>query len=456
MKEGKELKPIKPVKEVDERPMSVMSSLSYRKRANIKDSIGGKGDEDSLFSTLKDRSESPDRSFRRVQKDSSGSVLDDTMSVTSWRKSQGSEDLDDRASLVSQAFTEASSRARKGLDKRWSIASPEFDKVSLVSSRLSNRRGLEDEDETKSSLSFGITSPPSLRRSTSKLDEPRNGLSAISPSLSRRSDFGLESPTLSNRSDTRLSMARSTLDDFDDSVSIGFSDSRSLYSQHSSGRSFSVPPQARTPGAEDVELESRDVKPVSHRNYLDPDLEAAINEVLNYKPIKFKRKSLDPDSEDDDDTKSVRSMKSLHTEKGESSSGLKRSASAVDFSRASSRRSRVRKSSSESSSEEDRKKKSSKKHSKKSKKKSKKKQAESSSSSSSSSESDSSSDSTVSYRSGGSVKKGPKSKGLKDEEEPQEDKKDGKSGKIAKKDDKKRKKQVDSLMMKYLYRPESD
>ncbi|XP_066455670.1 unconventional myosin-XVIIIa isoform X4 [Eleutherodactylus coqui] len=450
MKEGKELKPVKQVKEVDERPVSVMSSLSYRKRANIKDSIGGKGDVDSLFSTLKDRSESPDRSFRKVQKDPSGNSLDDTVSVTSWRKSQGSEDLDDRASLVSQAFTEASSRARKGLDKRWSVASPEFDKVSTVSSRLSNRRGLEDEDETKSSLSFGITSPSSLRRSTSKLDEPRNGLSAVSPSLSRRSDFGLESPKLGNRSDTRLSMGRSTLDDFDDSVSIGFSDSRSMYSQHSSGRSFSVPPQARTPGAEDDELESRSVQPVSHRNYLDPDLEAAINEVLSYKPIKFKRKSLDPDSEDDIDSKSVRSVKSSHTEKGESS-GIKRSASAVDFSRASSRRSRVRKSSSDSNSEEERKKKSSKKHSKKSKKKSKKKQAESSSSSSSS-ESDSSS---ASYRSGGSVKKGPKSKDLEDEEDPEEIK-DGKSGKLSKKEDKKRKKQVDSLMMKYLYRPESD
>ncbi|KAG9485985.1 hypothetical protein GDO78_008861 [Eleutherodactylus coqui] len=450
MKEGKELKPVKQVKEVDERPVSVMSSLSYRKRANIKDSIGGKGDVDSLFSTLKDRSESPDRSFRKVQKDPSGNSLDDTVSVTSWRKSQGSEDLDDRASLVSQAFTEASSRARKGLDKRWSVASPEFDKVSTVSSRLSNRRGLEDEDETKSSLSFGITSPSSLRRSTSKLDEPRNGLSAVSPSLSRRSDFGLESPKLGNRSDTRLSMARSTLDDFDDSVSIGFSDSRSMYSQHSSGRSFSVPPQARTPGAEDDELESRSVQPVSHRNYLDPDLEAAINEVLSYKPIKFKRKSLDPDSEDDIDSKSVRSVKSSHTEKGESS-GIKRSASAVDFSRASSRRSRVRKSSSDSNSEEERKKKSSKKHSKKSKKKSKKKQVESSSSSSSS-ESDSSS---ASYRSGGSVKKGPKSKDLEDEEDPEEIK-DEKSGKLSKKEDKKRKKQVDSLMMKYLYRPESD
>ncbi|XP_077336512.1 unconventional myosin-XVIIIa isoform X15 [Lithobates pipiens] len=451
LKEGKEAKPVKQGKELEERPMSVMSSLSYRKRAVLKDSIGGKGDEDSLFSTLKERPESPERSFRKAPKDSAGSVLDDTLSVSSWRKSQGSEDLDDRSSMVSQAFTEASSRARKGLDKRWSIASPEFDKVSVVSSRLSSRRGLEDEDDTKSTLSFGITSPPSLRRSTSKLEETRNGLSAVSPSLSRRSDFSLESPTLGSRSDTRMSMARSTLDDFDDSVSVGFSDSRSLYSQHS-GRSFSVPPQARTPGADDNELESRDLQPVSHRNYLDPDLEAAINEVLSYKPIKFKRKSLDPDS-DDDDSKSVRSVKSLHREKGESSSGLKRSASAMEFSRAPSRKSRARKSSSDSESEDNRKKKSSKKRSKKSKKKSKKKESESSSSSSSS-ESDSSSGSTVSYRSGGSVKKGPKNRDL--DEEDKGDKKDEKNSKQVKKEDKKRKKQVDSLMMKYLYRPESD
>ncbi|XP_040194479.1 unconventional myosin-XVIIIa isoform X5 [Rana temporaria] len=453
LKEGKEAKPVKQGKELEERPMSVMSSLSYRKRAVTKDSIGGKGDEDSLFSTLKERPESPERSFRKAPKDSAGSVLDDALSVSSWRKSQGSEDLDDRSSLVSQAFTEASSRARKGLDKRWSIASPDFDKVSVVSSRLSSRRGLEDEDDTKSTLSFGITSPSSLRRSTSKLEETRNGLSAVSPSLSRRSDFSLESPTRGSRSDTRMSMARSTLDDFDDSVSVGFSDTRSLYSQHS-GRSFSVPPQARTPGADDNELESRDLQPVSHRNYLDPDLEAAINEVLSYKPIKFKRKSFDPDS-DDDDSKSVQSVKSLHREKGESSSGLKRSASAMEFSRAPSRKSRAKKSSSDSESEDNRKKKSSKKRSKKSKKKSKKKESESSSSSSSSSESDSSSGSTVSYRSGGSVKKGPKKRDL-DEEELQGDTKDEKNSKQAKKEDKKRKKKVDSLMMKYLYRPESD
>uniref|UniRef100_A0A8C5H6W7 Unconventional myosin-XVIIIa-like n=1 Tax=Gouania willdenowi TaxID=441366 RepID=A0A8C5H6W7_GOUWI len=37
---------------------SVMSSLSYRKRTNLKDSIGGTGDESSLFSTLKEKPDS--------------------------------------------------------------------------------------------------------------------------------------------------------------------------------------------------------------------------------------------------------------------------------------------------------------------------------------------------------------------------------------------------------------
>ncbi|XP_075450748.1 unconventional myosin-XVIIIa isoform X5 [Ascaphus truei] len=453
LKEGKETKSVKQSKELEERPVSVMSSLSYRKRVNLKDSIGGKGDEDSLFSTLKERPESPDRSFRKAQ-NMSGSALDETLSVNSWRKSQGSEDLEDRASVVSQAFTEASSRARRGLDKRWSIASPEFDKVSVVSSRVSSRRGLEEEDDSKSTLSFAMSSSPRLRRSTSKSDDPLGGLNSLSPSLSRRSDFGLDSPTLGNRSDTRLSLARSNLDDFDDSVSIGLSDTRSLYSHHSSGRSFSVPPQPRTPAPGENELESGDLRPVSHRSYLDPDLEAAINEVLSYKPIKFKRKSAEPDS-DEEDTRSVRSTKSLHRETGESSSGLKRSASAVDCSRTPSRKSRARKSSSESPNE-DRKKKSSKKRSRKSKRKSKKKESESSSSSSSS-ESESSSGSTVSYRSGGSVKKGPKKRNsTSDEEMTQEAKDTEKNTKQGKKENKKRKKQVDSLVMKYLYRPESD
>ncbi|XP_029466992.1 unconventional myosin-XVIIIa isoform X4 [Rhinatrema bivittatum] len=459
LKEGKEGKE---VKESEERPVSVMSSLSYRKRANIKDSIGGKGDEDSLFSTLKERPASPDRSFRKTKKNSMvSSSLDDTLSVSSWKKSQGTgEDLDERGSMISQAFSEASSTARKGLEKRWSIASPEFDKVSTFSapiSRTSTRRGLEVEEDTRSTLSFALSSPTSLRHSTSRLDDSLSGItSIISPPLNRKSDFGLESPSIGNRSDSRLSFTRSQFSDLDDVNSVALSDTRSLYSQHSVGRSFSVPPRPRTSASNERPAEDSDIRPVGHRNYLDPDLEAAINEVLSYKPVKFKRKSLDPDSEEEEDKKSVRSMKNLQLETGDTSSSLRRSASALEFSRPHSRRSRSKKSSSESedSSEEDRRKKSSKKHSKKSKKKAKKKEDSSSSSSSSS---ESSSGSTISYRSGGSVKRGPKKKGQASEgDDPEEARDAEKASKQAKKEERKRKKKMDSLMLKYLYRPESE
>uniref|UniRef100_A0A672QWU2 Myosin XVIIIA n=1 Tax=Sinocyclocheilus grahami TaxID=75366 RepID=A0A672QWU2_SINGR len=55
------------------RPVSVMSSLSYRKRSNMKDSIGGKGDESSLLNTLKEQSDSQDlSSFQEKEEGSIG------------------------------------------------------------------------------------------------------------------------------------------------------------------------------------------------------------------------------------------------------------------------------------------------------------------------------------------------------------------------------------------------
>uniref|UniRef100_A0A8C1UCZ8 Myosin XVIIIAb n=1 Tax=Cyprinus carpio TaxID=7962 RepID=A0A8C1UCZ8_CYPCA len=97
--------------------------------------------------------------------------------------------------------------------------------------------------------------------------------------------------------------------------------------------------------------------------------------------------------------------------------------------------------------------------SKKSKKKSKKVSSSSSSSSESesSTESDSSSGaSTVSYRSSSSIKKAParQASGSEGELEP-EGPFEG-SPPQSKKEEKKRKKKVDNLMMKYLYRPDSD
>ncbi|XP_067864343.1 unconventional myosin-XVIIIa isoform X1 [Heptranchias perlo] len=457
LKEGKEGKELKEGKEVeDSRPVSVMSSLSYRKRGNMKDSLGGQSNNDPLLSALsKERSVSPDRSFRRANKTTSADNLNDSLSVISWKKSQGADDLDDRGSVISQAYSEATSRARKGLDRRWALTSPDLDKASTVSvpvSRVSTRRGLEADDDAKSSVSFAITSPPSsLRRSLSRLDDNHSDLfSPVSPSLNRRSELGLQSPTLSTRTDSRLSFSRSRLGELDDdddaAISVALSE-RSSYTQHSVGRSFSVPPRPRSSVSDDVQPDSSDVKPVGHRNYLDPDLEAAINEVLNYKPITFKRKSVDPDSEEDEE------------EVNEQQSNLRRSSSALDFRKSQSKKNKSKKSkgsdSESSESEKEQRKKGSKKHSKKSKKKSKKKESDLESSESSSSSS--SSGSTVSYRSINSVKRGAKKKDSNSEGEGgKENKTDEKSGKKTKKDDKKRKKQVDSVMMKYLYRPESD
>ncbi|XP_058853827.1 unconventional myosin-XVIIIa-like isoform X8 [Acipenser ruthenus] len=492
LKEGKEWKESnKEGKEVEEsRPVSVMSSLSYRKRSNLKDSIGGKGDESSLFSALKERSDSPDRSFRKSKRSATATDNqdNDANSVSSWKKSQIGDDLDDRGSVISQAYSEATSRARKGLDRRWSIVSPDLDKESTVSvplSRVSSRRGLDVDDDSKSSISFALASPVSSRRSMSRLDDSRSDVfGPASPSVSRRSEFRSHSPTAGSRADSRLSLSKSRMSEFDDdSMSIAFSETRSsAYSPHSVGRSFSVPPRPRTAGSDDTQADSTDVKPVAHRNYLDPALEAAINEVLNYKPIKFKRQSLEPDSEeveedkqdDEDDKKSVRSMTSLQLageSRASSSSNLRRSVSAMDCSRPlsscstrSSRSSRrgkkkSRSSRSQSSSEDERRKKGSKKKSKKTKKKSKRKETDSeseSSSESSSSSSSSSGGSTISYRSSSSIKKGPRKRVSGSEEEgPEADNNVGDKP-VSKKDEKKRKKKVDSLVMKYLYRPESD
>ncbi|KAM4628036.1 unconventional myosin-XVIIIa-like isoform 1-T1 [Polymixia lowei] len=490
-KEGKEWKEAnKDGKDVEpSRPVSVMSSLSYRKRSNLKDSIGGKGDDNSLFSTLKENSE--DSSFCKAKPKASDPQVD-SYSVTSWRKSQAGEDLDGRESVISQAYSEATSRARKGMDSRWGDFDKESTTFSVVPSRASTRRGLSPEDDTKSTLSLGLSSPLGRRRSTSRVDEGRVGESLYrsspsSPCLSRRGGGG--SPGNMSRSDSRMSLARSCrLSEFDvdidDRRSLAFSE-RSAYSPHSStGRSISMPPpQARSSTGDNDPMDTSDVKPVSHRNYLDPDLEKAINEVLSFKPIKFKRTSLE-DSETeggkakkDDDCKSIRDADSDRR-----GSSLRRSASAVDCMRPSSsmssrsgrsrhhgsskgkgkKKKKRRSHSSESDSSNDGRhtRSSSKRRGKKSKKSRRRDTSSSSSSSSSDSKSDSESESssgasTISYRSSNSVKRAPGRQASSPEAEgdagpPSEDQP------LNKKDAKKRKKKVDNLMMKYLYRPDSD
>ncbi|CAB1316214.1 unnamed protein product [Coregonus sp. 'balchen'] len=475
-KEGKEVKEMKEGskegkegKEVDSRSVSVMSSLSYRKRSNLKDSIGGQGDESSLFSTLKEQSDTPDRSSLRKAKSKS----------TDQDDRKKSQDDDDRGSVISQAYSEATSRARKGLERRWAPRSPDFDKDSMVSSLApsrSSRRAMPNMDDDNMSTISSITSvsrtsPRGLRRSTSWKDDGRSDSygTLVSPSMSRRS--GGRSPGSVSKADSRISVARSSRlsefglrmddDDDDDALSTAFSQGTSAYSPHSLGRSLSTPAQPRS--SDDNRPDTSDIKAVTHRNYLDPDLEKAINEVLSFKPIKFKRSKLDESDdeeekeekkEDEDDRNSV---KGDDEGLGRSASSLRRSASgsAVDYSTrssssfsshsttsSSSRRGKAKKKrSSDSSSDSDDRhsRKNSKKKGKKSRKGSRKKESESESSSSESSSS-SSSASTVSYRSSNSVKRGP-ARPASDEEEAAEQRPP------SKKDEKKKKKKMDSMVM---------
>uniref|UniRef100_A0A8C4UUF9 Myosin XVIIIA n=1 Tax=Falco tinnunculus TaxID=100819 RepID=A0A8C4UUF9_FALTI len=380
--------------EGEERPVSVLSCLSYRKRPSLKDSIGGRGDEQTLFSALGERPPSPERAARRA--------------------ARGGEP-EDQAAIIARAFADASGRARQGLGKRWSLSAADGEKASVASAPVSRAssaswRGLEDGDEGDercSVLSFALSSPGSLR--------------------SRRG--GPE-----GRPESRLSLARSHLEEADEG-------SRG---QHTLGRSFSVPPRPRSAASED--RGPRDARPVGHRSYLDPDLEAAIQEVLSYRTPRAGGCS-SPEADSGDDGRSVRSTRSTRSAAPLGAAdhplgSLRRSASALDFSRHACRH---RSSSGSSEEEEERKKKSTKKKSKKAKKKSKKKKKQQSSSDSDSS-SDSSSGSTSSYRSTSSVKKGPRAAGGEEPVRPSR----------GKKEEKQRKKQVDSLMMKYLYRPESD
>lgn len=474
-KEGKELKEGKEWKEVNKegrevetsRPVSVMSSLSYRKRSNL----SSKGD--ALFSQ---NAESEDTLSFHKPKPQASDFQNDAYLASSRRKSQVLDGMNDRQSVISQAYSEANSQARKGLDSRWSNFNEESTISFTAPSRASTFLGLNPENDAKSNVSLGLSSPLGRHQSTSRLDKGRGSRSQYSsgpssPCYSRR--FGGCSPGSVSRPDSVAYSCRlSEFDvDIDDSRSVAVTE-RSAYSPHSStGRSISMPPPQVRSNFENDAVDNLDVKTVSHCNYLDPDLEKAINEVLSFKPIKFKRRTLeDSDCEEEKFNNNEADRKDTHPV-----NSLRRSASAADCMRpassCSSRSSRHRHSSkgkskkkkrshssdSDSSENGHRHRSSSKRRSKKSQKKSKRKdESLSSSSSSSSSESESSSDaSTISYRSSSSVKRAPARKASS----PEVDEEAGSQSKtqpLNKKDEKKRKKKVDSLMMKYLYRPESD
>ncbi|XP_068174351.1 unconventional myosin-XVIIIa isoform X4 [Antennarius striatus] len=448
-KEGKEWKELN--KEVESsRPVSVMSSLSYRKRSNL-DSMGVK--DDTLLAALKENAKSEESlSFQKTKPKTSDSVSSRIKSQTG----------NDRESVMSMT----NSQARKGLDSRWG----DLDNESVISfgrrSWASRRCGSSPENDTRSTVSLGLSSQRLSRLDEGRVGRSLYGSSPSSPCFSRRS--GGRSPGSVSQADFHVSPARSCrLSEFnldlDDSRSVAFTE-RSGYSPHSAtGRSVSMPPPQARPSTDNDPISSLDIKPVSHRNYLDPDLEKAINEVLNFKPIKFKRRSLE-DSEGEGEKAKNDEDHREHL----SSSSLRRSASSFDCLRPTSScssrsRSKSKKKKRSHSSESDRSadgrrhRSSSKRSSKKSKKKGKRRAKCSSSSSSSSSDSESESSSgasTISYRSSSSVKKAPTQRpSSPDQEEPRPQ---SENQHVNKKDSKKRKKKVDSLMMKYLYRPDSD
>ncbi len=164
IKEGKEGKEEVKKDSDESRPVSVMSSLSYRKRSTRKTGTEVQG-MTALFSTLREQPDMPDRLSLRKAKSKSTD------------RPQTGDDLDDRGSVISQAYSEAASRARKGLDRRWTKSSPEFDKESMVSSvapsRASTRHGIDQDDDALSGVSSF-----SLRRSTSWMDEQPQWLRA--------------------------------------------------------------------------------------------------------------------------------------------------------------------------------------------------------------------------------------------------------------------------------------
>ncbi|XP_037534339.1 serine/arginine repetitive matrix protein 2 isoform X2 [Nematolebias whitei] len=452
-KEGKEWKLCQEVnsddKEVEtNRPVSVMSSLSYRKQSNL-DSLGSKGESAATESSL---------TFQK-SKFKPSDLHDETYSVSCWKTAQAQEDFSGRESVIS----EANSRARRGIDSRLS----QIDKESFVSSSRP-ATNLSFISETRPGSSFGL-SRQGFHRSTSRLEEGRSerllyGSSPSSPCFSRRSRS--RSPGSVSQPGSHMLLGRSSrLSDFDiavdDSCSVAFTE-RSAYSPHSStGRSVSMPPPQARSISDNYSVDDSDIKPVSHRNYLDPDLEKAINEVLSFKPIKFKRKSLEDSNDEEEKSQSNKDEgKALRDgDRTRPTSSLRcpepdvdcrkpsRSASSCSKSNGKSKKKKKRSHSSEShsSGEKTRRRSSSKRRHKKSKKRNR----SSSSSSDSESDSGSSSDaSTISYRSSSSVKKAPARTASDPEEEEGQP--------LNRKDEKKRKKKVDSLVMKYLYRPDSD
>uniref|UniRef100_UPI00358E40BE unconventional myosin-XVIIIa-like isoform X2 n=1 Tax=Myxine glutinosa TaxID=7769 RepID=UPI00358E40BE len=444
----------------ESRPASVLSSLSYRKRGGTQ----AGDDSRSLLSSLSKERDAAIDSELPPWRQKRASSLDYLDEEKPWNRSQSA--CVSPVSNISTSFRNMN-KGSAAVEKRW-------------------RAPVVDSDEEKSTFSSTYTS--SLRRQPLDLDTSHSmGSRTLSSHLDNEMSSRYLNPDLRSTTPSRLSPTTSL------SQSARFDSSTPSWERNKDGtartqlRSFSVPPQPnkmddKQNGIEDYEKDVDEIKPVTHRSWLDPDLEAAISEVLKYKPVKPKRRpfSLVPegasDAEDNNDgRRSVSSLRSLqpHTADETRSAQIRRSYSDMDMTASQTARlkdgkvkvSECSDSSTSSSSSDDldeksrhgssrsgkKKKNTSKSQStlkKDSKKKKKKKKEDYSSDSSSSS-------SSSTYKSMDSVKLGPRKKetGDHDVEEDGAGKDDDRR---KRKKNKKRQKQVDSVMMKYLYRPESD
>ncbi|XP_043975350.1 unconventional myosin-XVIIIa isoform X11 [Gambusia affinis] len=471
LKEGKEWKEAqekhKEQRELQTiRPVPVVASLSYRKKPDLDFIIDKR---DSLLRSTKKKAESGDVPSRCKTELLNQKCHVDPYLASSRRRPLSPDDLSDKQSVVSQAGSEANGSIRTGTDSRWAQFNLSFTKPG--SSSTLPEINLRNKVQTGSSL--GLSGLYTDHHSISGTD----GASSSRCPPSRRSRS--QSPGSVGQLDSQVFLVGSSYlgdggIDLDDSRHVALTE-RSMFNPLSSiGRSLSMPPPRDRPTSADLPIDTLDIRPVSHQNYLDPDLEKAISEVLSYKPIKFKRRSLE-DSEEDVRSRS-NEYESRKTENGERmfpTRGVRCSESAVDCRRSScttgsrhhgskskrkSKKKRSHSSESDSSGDDPVERSDSKRWLKKSQKMSKKKEKRPSSvSSESDSESNftSTSDaSTISYRSCSSVKTAVgRSVPSPDEEETLPL---NKKQPISKKNEKQRKKKVNRLMMKYLYRTESD
>lgn len=443
-----------------------MASLSYRKKPDL-DFIIDKSD--SLLRSTK-KAESGDVPSRCKTELLNQKCHVDPYLASSRRLPLSLDDVSDKQSVISQAGSEANGSIRKGTDSRWGQFNLSFAKPG--SSSTLPEINLRNKVRTGSSL--GLSGLCTHHQSISGTD----GASSSQCPPSRRSRS--QSPGIVGQLDSQVFLVGSSYlgddgIDLDDSRSVALTE-RSMFSPLSFiGRSLSMPPPRDRPTSADLPIDTLDIRPVSHQNYLDPDLEKAVNEVLSYKPIKFKRRSLE-DSEDDEKSRSNEneSRKMENGERMYPTRGVRCSESAVDCRRSScstsshhhgskskrkSKKKRCHSSESDSSGDDLVERSNSKRWLKKSQKMSKKKEKRPSSSVSSESDSESnftstSDASTISYRSCSSVKTavGRSVPSPDDEETLPPNKKQP----ISKKNEKQGKKKVNRLMMKYLYRTESD